>query len=72
MPSVVAGILRLTVAALCPFQGILGAMAITAPETSWGLLAVDPVVALCETDLDFVCFDLHNDVAEDGKGEDSL
>jgi hypothetical protein len=39
-------------------------VATPAPETSWGLLAVDPsvteplaVVALCEAGLSFVCFD---------------
>jgi hypothetical protein len=47
----------------------LGAMTTITPGTSWWVRAV---VALCEAGLGFVCFDLHNDVAEDGKGEDSL
>jgi hypothetical protein len=43
------------------------------------LLAVDPdvaepltAVALCEAGLDFVCFDLYNNVAGLGKDEDLL
>jgi len=54
-------------------------MASTAPETSWGLLAVDPyvaepvaVVALWEAVLCLVSFDFYDDVTEVGKSEDSL
>jgi hypothetical protein len=50
-----------------------------APETSWGLLAVDPdvveqlaVIALHEATLGLVCFDLHNDITEASKGKDFL
>jgi hypothetical protein len=81
-PSVLAGMLRFTVAVVwysgtvTLFRAFLVAMATPAPETSCGLLTVDPYVAevlavltLCETTLDFVCFELYNDVMEDGKGE---
>jgi hypothetical protein len=68
-PSVVAGMLRLTVAALqwagtvIILRAFLVTMANPAPEASWGLLAVDPdvakplaVVALFEAGLGFVMF----------------
>jgi hypothetical protein len=55
------------------------AMAIPAPEASWGLLAVDPdvseslaVVALCEAGRSSLCFNLYYDVTEVGKRNDSL
>jgi hypothetical protein len=59
-----------------PAVAFLVAMVNPAQETSWGLLAVDLSVAeplaalqLCEASLDFVCFELYNEV---GKGEDLL
>jgi hypothetical protein len=52
-------------------------MATLAPETFWGLLAMDSdvteplaVAALCEVGLVFVCFDLYYEVVDVGKGED--
>jgi hypothetical protein len=47
------------------------AMATAAPETFWGLLAVDSdaterlaAVSLCEAGPSFICFDPYNDVSE--------
>jgi hypothetical protein len=84
-PSVVAGMLRLTVAALqwagtvIILRAFLVTMANPAPEASWGQLAVDPDVAealaavpLFGTSFGLVIFDLYNDVTEAGKSEDSL
>jgi hypothetical protein len=55
------------------------AMAIPAPETSLGLVTVDPdvteslaVVAIHETGLCLICFDFYNDVTGVGKREDWL
>jgi hypothetical protein len=54
-------------------------MATPAPETHWGLLAVDSdmaksleFVAMCEADLSFVPFYFYNDDMEVGEGKDSL
>jgi hypothetical protein len=68
-----------TLGTIVLLNAFLVGMATLALETSWGLLAVDPdvaeplaVVAVCEAGPGFKYFDLYNDVAGVGKGEDSL